>query len=68
MKDNLYSMLGEAVNQNSLLAARRSSEDEERGGTRSRRQGFFAYFLFPKKVGEKAVSCFFKKCTSLKIT
>ncbi len=52
---NLHSKLGEASINNSLLAARRSSEDEERGGTRSRRQGFFAYFLFPKKVGDKAV-------------
>ena len=46
---------GEAVDQNSLLAAARSREVDEGDGPRCCGQGFFAYFLFPKKVGEKAV-------------
>jgi hypothetical protein len=61
MEYNYYSKRGEAVINNSLLVARRSSEDEARGGTRSCRQGFFAYFLFRKKVGEKAVLFFLPK-------
>jgi hypothetical protein len=42
---------GEAIINNSLLAAARSRGAA--GGPRCCGQGFFAYFLFPKKVGEK---------------
>jgi hypothetical protein len=44
---------GEAVINNSLLAAARSRGAA--GGPRCCGQGFFAYFLFPKKVREMAV-------------
>jgi hypothetical protein len=44
---------GEAVINNSLLAAARSRGAA--GGPRCCGQGFFAYFLFPKKVGGMAV-------------
>ena len=44
-----------SVDQNSLLAAARSREVDEGDGPRCCGQGFFAYFLFPKKVRENAV-------------
>jgi hypothetical protein len=54
---NLSSKRGEAVINNSLLAAARSREAA--GGPRCCGRGFFAYFLFPKKVREMAVSLTF---------
>jgi hypothetical protein len=57
ISENLRSKHGEAVINNSLLAAARSRGAA--GGPRSCGQGFFAYFLFPKKVGEMAVSLIF---------
>jgi hypothetical protein len=54
---NLKSERGEAVINNSLLAAARSRGAAS--GPRCCGQGFFAYFLFPKKVGEKGCSYYF---------
>jgi hypothetical protein len=50
-RENICSKRGEAVINNSFLTARRSSAAA--GGTRCCGQGFFANFLFSKKVGEK---------------
>jgi hypothetical protein len=66
IREDISSKHGEAVINSSLLAAARSRElrrnrrsQLDAARPRCCGRGFFAYFLFPKKVGEKAVSLFF---------
>ena len=59
----LYSERGEAVINNSLLAAARSRGVAD--GPRCCGQGFFVYFLFPKKVEENGCLNFYERVTKL---
>jgi hypothetical protein len=60
---NLSPQRGEAIINYSLLAAARSRG--AKGGPRCCGRGFFAYFLFPKKVREMAVSLLWTSQNSL---